>query len=83
MSDSLKKDLREVAREVQELAGELRVKLHLAKLDVKSSWAELEPKLRTFKDDVERAAEDSSGQLRAAGRDLKMRLLEIKKRVAG
>jgi hypothetical protein len=58
---NLKHELRATATEMQKTAAEVRLKLHLASLDAKSSWAELEPRVHEFKETVERAADDAMG----------------------
>jgi hypothetical protein len=49
----LKKDLSQSLDQMRTLRDEVRVRLHLAKMDVKDEWNKLEPHLI----DVEKAAE--------------------------
>jgi predicted nucleic acid-binding Zn-ribbon protein len=59
MSDTgsgLKSDLKKSLSELQRLRDEIRVRLHLAGMDLKDQWNKLEPHLA----DVERKAADVS-----------------------
>jgi hypothetical protein len=58
ISATLKKDLEELAR----LRDEIRVKVHLAGLDAKSAWGELEPRLS----ELERDARDQGDAVKTA-----------------
>lgn len=78
---NLKQELRTMATEMQKTAAEVRLKLHLASLDAKSSWAELEPRVHEFKESVERAADDAVGGLAGLAADLNTKLREFRQRL--
>lgn len=70
----LKEDLKVFKHDVRALRDEVRLKLHLASMDLKQEWENLEPQL-------ERAINSAaivSGEVVA---DLKKRLQEFKKRL--
>ena len=54
-----KKEARPLERDVRGLADEVRLKLHLAGMDVKAEWERLEPQL-------ERAASSASSPTRCS-----------------
>jgi imidazoleglycerol phosphate dehydratase HisB len=58
----LKNELKKSLALLQELRDEVRVKLHLAAMDVKDEWNKLEPHLA----DVERAAQEATEASRHA-----------------
>ncbi|MBM4776612.1 MAG: hypothetical protein GQE15_02825 [Archangiaceae bacterium] len=70
-----KKEVRPLERDVRALSDEVRLKLHLAGMDVKSEWERLEPQL-------ERAASSAAIVTDEVFLDLKKRLLELKQRLA-
>lgn len=70
----LKEDLKVFKRDVRALRDEVRLKLHLASMDLKQEWENLEPQL----DRAINSAAIVSGEVVA---DLKKRLLEFKKRL--
>ena len=57
------------------LRDEVRVKLHLAGMDVKEEWRKLEPRLA----DVERAADDFTEATRKSVSDVVKRLSDLRK----
>jgi hypothetical protein len=64
MSDAkaeLKKELEKGVTRLQTLRDEVRVRLHLAGMDLKDQWKKLEPHL----EEVEKKAEDASDEARA------------------
>jgi len=78
----VKDELGKLKGELQQLAGEIKVKVHLASMDVKDSWNEIEPRLRQFEQDFEqkvgKAASVTSTELKAAAQDLKARAKKIR-----
>jgi len=78
----VKDELGKLKGELQQLAGEIKVKVHLASMDVKDSWNEIEPRLRQFEQDVSqkagKAASVTSTELKAAAQDLKARAKKIR-----
>ena len=75
---SIKQELEETKDDVQRVADEIRVKLHLAGMDAKSAWEELEPKLADFEQRFDAKAGEVSEELKALGGEIKQRLLNIK-----
>ncbi|MDP1829411.1 MAG: hypothetical protein Q8L48_39460 [Archangium sp.] len=70
----LKEDLKVFTHDVRALRDEVRLKLHLASMDLKQEWENLEPQL----DRALNSAAIVSGEVVA---DLKKRLQEFKKRL--
>jgi hypothetical protein len=81
-NETLKNEMRQIADELQMLANEVRLKLHLAGMDARTNWAEFEPRLIDFGKRVERSAEHTAEEVRALACDLKSRLKEFHARVA-
>jgi DNA anti-recombination protein RmuC len=75
---SLKQELQEVQNDLQQMAGEIRVKLHLAGMDAKSAWDDLQPKLLEFEQRIDARADEVGDEVKALGQDIKDRLLSIK-----
>ncbi|MFO0762491.1 MAG: hypothetical protein U0359_38990 [Byssovorax sp.] len=44
-TEDIRKGLNEGLEEIEQVAGEIRVRLHLAGMDAKDAWRKLEPKL--------------------------------------
>ena len=74
----LKEELSKLKGELEALAGEIRVKIHLASMDVKDTWNEVEPRLRQFQEDVNKAVTVTGTELKAAALDLKARAKKIR-----
>lgn len=70
----LKEDLKVFKHDVRALRDEVRLKLHLASMDLKQEWENLEPQL----DRAINSAAIVSGEVVA---DLKKRLQEFRKRL--
>lgn len=70
----LKEDLKVFKHDVRALRDEVRLKLHLASMDLKQEWENLEPQL----DRAINSAAIVSGEVVA---DLKKRLMEFRKRL--
>ena len=75
---TLKQELEETKDDLLRTADEIRVKLHLAGMDVKDAWQELEPKLAHFEQQFDAKAGEVGEELKALGNEIKQRLLNIK-----
>jgi hypothetical protein len=64
---------REVVNELNKLAGEVRLQIHLGNMDLKKAWDELEPKLA----EVDRLAEKESEEAYQTVRDMLHNLKHI------
>ena len=71
----LKADTAKLMADVQQIAGEVRVKIHLAGMELKDEWNKLEPTLLK----VEDAASDFSESTKKAVTDAVEKLTKIKK----
>lgn len=70
----IRQDLNELKKDLHTLSDELRLKVHLANMDLKSEWEKLEPQ-------VERAWTDAARVTTEAAEDLKKKLLALRARL--
>ena len=75
---TVKQELEDTRNDLRRVADEIRVKLHLAGMDAKDAWDELEPKLAEFEQQFDAKAGEVSDELKALGSEIKQRLLNIK-----
>jgi lipid II:glycine glycyltransferase (peptidoglycan interpeptide bridge formation enzyme) len=59
-TDEIKAEIAKTAGLLKTLRDEAKVKIHLAKMDIKTTWNELQPKLAEAEQDATRAAEHAS-----------------------
>lgn len=78
---SFKQDLEDTREDLKQIADEIRVKLHLAGMDAKDAWDDIQPKLRDFEQRFDATAEEVGEELKALGGDIKQRLLNIKNKL--
>lgn len=78
---SFKQDLEDTREDLKQIADEIRVKLHLAGMDAKDAWEDIQPKLRDFEQRFDATAEEVGEELKALGGDIKQRLLNIKNKL--
>ena len=79
---TLKEELQETRDDLQRTADEIKLKLHLAGMDAKDAWDELEPKLAEFEQRFDAKAEEVGDELKALGSEIKQRLLNIKDKIS-
>jgi DNA anti-recombination protein RmuC len=75
---TLKQDLEDTRNDLRQAADEIRVKLHLAGMDAKDAWDEIQPRIEDFERRFDEKADEVSEELKALGSDIKQRLLNIK-----
>lgn len=75
-AEELKQDLRRIA-------DEIRVNLHLAGMDAKQAWSELEPRLHLFEQKFERVTDRVADEISSAGATLRRELERMRERVTG
>jgi len=75
---TLKQDLEDTRNDLRQAADEIRVKLHLAGMDAKDAWEEIQPRIDDFERRFDEKADEVSEELKALGSDIKQRLLNIK-----
>jgi len=75
---TLKQDLEDTRNDLKQAADEIRVKLHLAGMDAKDAWDEIQPRIEDFERRFDEKADEVSEELKALGSDIKQRLLNIK-----
>lgn len=74
----IREELGKLRSEIEELAGEIRLKIHLASMDVKDSWNEVEPRIRQLQEEVNKAVSTTGSEIKAAALDLKARAKKIR-----
>ena len=79
---SLKQDLEDTRNDLKRMADEIRVKLHLAGLDAKDAWDEIQPRLQDFEKRFDAKADEVGEELKALGGEIKQRLLNIKDKLS-
>ncbi|MGB5696583.1 MAG: hypothetical protein WBM46_13075 [Polyangiales bacterium] len=75
---TLKQDLEDTRNDLRRAADEIRVKLHLAGMDAKDAWTEIQPRLEDFERRFDSKADEVGEELKALGHDIKKRLQNIK-----
>ncbi len=60
MTDEIRTEITKTVNLLRTLRDETKVKVHLAGMDIKTAWNELQPKLEDAELNVERAAEHAS-----------------------
>lgn len=70
MANDLKNELKKSLATLQTLRDEVRVKLHLANMDLKDQWNKLEPHLADVEKKAEEVTEASRGILNEAVKKL-------------
>ena len=78
---TLKQDVEDTREDLRRAADEIRVKLHLAGMDAKDAWDEIQPRLEDFERRFDSKADEVSEELKALGGDIKQRLLNIKAKI--
>jgi hypothetical protein len=78
---TLKQDLEDTRQDLRRAADEIRVKLHLASMDVKDAWEDIQPRLEDFERRFDAKADEVGEELKALGSDIKRRLLNIKAKI--
>jgi hypothetical protein len=79
---SVKQDLEDTRNDLRRMADEIRVKLHLAGMDAKDAWEDIQPRLQDFERRFDATADEVSDELKALGTDIKKRLLNIKNKIS-
>ena len=75
---TLKQDLEDTREDLKRTADEIRVKLHLAGMDAKDAWDDIQPRIEDFERRFDAKAGEVGEELKALGSDIKQRLLNIK-----
>lgn len=76
----VKDEFDKTLNDLRSLRDEIKVKLHLAEMDVKDTWSQkLEPRLRELENRAEGAADKSWAELKDAAQDLKARFNKLRK----
>jgi hypothetical protein len=64
--NNLRKDIDQVMNDLEQRAGEVRLKLHLAKMDVQTEWRDrLEPKVFSARQHAKEASFESKAAIQA------------------
>jgi hypothetical protein len=79
---TVKEELEETRDDLRRTADEIKVKLHLAGMDAKDAWNEVQPKLADFERRFDAKAEEVGEELKALGNEIKQRLQNIKSKIS-
>jgi ElaB/YqjD/DUF883 family membrane-anchored ribosome-binding protein len=79
---TLKQDLEDTRNDLKTAADEIKLKLHLAGMDAKDAWEEVQPRLADFEQRFDAKAEEVGEELKALGNDIKQRLQNIKSKLS-
>jgi predicted nucleic acid-binding Zn-ribbon protein len=79
---TLKQDLQDTRDELKRTADEIKLKLHLAGMDAKDAWDEVQPRLAEFEQRFDSKAEEVGDELKALGAEIKQRLMNIKAKLS-
>lgn len=79
---TMKQELEDTRNDLRRTADEIKVKLHLAGMDAKDAWDEVQPRLADFERRFDAKAEEVGEELKALGNDIKKRLQNIKAKLS-
>jgi len=79
---TLKQDLQETRDDLRRAADEIKVKLHLASMDAKDAWDEIQPRIADFEQRFDAKADEVGEELKALGQEIKQRLANIKAKLS-
>jgi len=79
---TLKQDLEDTRNDLKRAADEIKLKLHLAGMDAKDAWEEVQPRLADFEQRFDAKAEEVGEELKALGNDIMKRLQNIKSKIS-
>ena len=79
---TLKEELQDIRNDLRQTADEIKLKLHLAGMDAKDAWEEIEPKLADFERRFDEKTGEVGEELKALGSEIKQRLLNIKSKLS-
>ncbi len=75
---SFKQELKAMQDDLKQMADEIRVKLHLAGMDAKDAWEDVQPRLAEFERRFDAKADEVGDEVKALGQEVKERLASIK-----
>ena len=79
---TVKQDLEDTRNDLKRAADEIKLKLHLAGMDAKDAWEEVQPRLADFEQRFDAKAEEVGEELKALGKDIMKRLQNIKSKIS-
>lgn len=79
---TVKQDLEDTRNDLKRAADEIKLKLHLAGMDAKDAWEEVQPRLADFEQRFDAKAEEVGEELKALGNDIMKRLQNIKSKIS-
>ena len=78
---TLRQELEDTRNDLKRAADEIKLKLHLAGMDAKDAWDEVQPRLADFEQRFDAKAEEVGEELKALGNDIMQRLQNIKSKI--
>ena len=82
MREKTKEEIDELVTNLQKIRDEIRLQLHLASMDAKKGFDQLEPELRRLEERTTHATEESANEIKEALRKLQSRFRDLCERVA-
>jgi seryl-tRNA synthetase len=79
---TMKQELEDTRNDLKRAADEIKLKLHLAGMDAKDAWDEVQPHLAEFERRFDAKAEEVGEELKALGNDIMQRLQNIKSKLS-
>lgn len=79
---TLKQELEDTRDDLKRTADEIKVKLHLAGMDAKDAWEDIQPRLAEFEQRFDAKAEEVGEELKALGGEIMQRLQNIKDKLS-
>ena len=64
MADQEKSKFEVFRDDLRQMAEEIRLKVHLAGMDARDTWAKIEPKLHQFEQEAEKISADAGQEMR-------------------
>ncbi len=79
----MKAELQEMLDDIKKLRDELKVKVHLASLDVKDAWKKLEPRVDELQRQALDAGKKAADDVKASAVKLKESFESLRKKIQG
>jgi uncharacterized protein with PhoU and TrkA domain len=82
MSDRTKSEIQNLSNDLQRLRDEVRLKMHLASMDVKKGFEDMEPEVRKLEQQTEELTQEQAVKVELAMKKAKKKLQDLRDRIA-
>ena len=79
----MNEELQKMLEDVKKLRDELKVKVHLASMDVKDTWKKLEPRVEELQKQARDAGKKAADDVKASAAKLRESFESLKKKIQG